>query len=160
MEDVLDLYAEDPDPKRPVICFDESPMQLIGEARQPIPSTPDRPERYDDGYRRNGTAKLFLLVDAHRSLRKVKIIDRRTAVDFAHCMRDFVDVHWLNMVEIGVLGTQCIDRRIPGRGTLEREIDTGERQRNQSGVRIEWLFTTERARAKLARSYPRPAEES
>jgi hypothetical protein len=125
----------------------------------------------------------------------VKVTDRRTAVDFAHCMRDLVDVHypdadrirvvldnlsshslgalyeafppkdvhrilrrlefhhtpkhasWLNMVkiEIGVLRAQCIDRRIPDRGTLEREIDAWERQRNQSGSRIEWLFTTDRA---------------
>ena len=40
MEDVLDLYAEEPDPKRPVVCFDESPTQLIGEVRQPIPAEP------------------------------------------------------------------------------------------------------------------------
>lgn len=80
LEDVLDLHAEKPDPKRPVVCFDESPMPLIGEARQPVPA---RPERYDDEYRRNGTANLFVFVDAHRSWRKVKITDRRTAVDFA-----------------------------------------------------------------------------
>jgi transposase len=50
MEDVLDLYAEAPDPKRPVVCFDESPTQLIGETRQPIPAEPGRPERYDYEY--------------------------------------------------------------------------------------------------------------
>ena len=58
MEDVLDLYAEAPDPKRPVVCFDESPVQLIGEARQPIPARPGQLERYDYEYRRNGTVKL------------------------------------------------------------------------------------------------------
>src|SRR5204863_2149939 len=47
MEDVLDLYAEIPDPARPVVCFDESPTQLIGEVRQPIPAAPGQPERYD-----------------------------------------------------------------------------------------------------------------
>ncbi len=47
MEDVLDLYAEQADPKRPVVCFDESPTQLIGEVRQPIPPAPGQPERYD-----------------------------------------------------------------------------------------------------------------
>jgi hypothetical protein len=52
MEDVLDLYAEAPDPERPVVCFDESPVQLIGEARQPIPVEPGRIERYDYEYRR------------------------------------------------------------------------------------------------------------
>jgi len=66
MEDVLDLYAEAPDPKRPVVCFDESPMQLIGEVRQPIPAAPGRVERYDYEYRRDGTANLFVALDAHR----------------------------------------------------------------------------------------------
>ena len=66
MEDVLDLYAEAPDPKWPVVCFDESPMQLIGEVRQPIPAAPGRVERYDYEYRRDGTANLFVALDAHR----------------------------------------------------------------------------------------------
>ena len=63
MEDVLDLYAEAPDPKRPVVCFDESPVQLIGEVRQPIPPEPGQLERYDYEYRRNGTVNLFVIVD-------------------------------------------------------------------------------------------------
>jgi hypothetical protein len=58
MEDVLDLYAEEADPKRPVICFDESSTQLISEVREPIPAEPGQPERYDCEYRRNGTANL------------------------------------------------------------------------------------------------------
>jgi hypothetical protein len=93
MEDVLDLYAETPDPKRPVICFDESPVQLIGEARQPIPAKPGQPERFDCEYRRNGTANLFIFLDAHRSWRAVKVTDHRAAVDFAQCMRELSDVH-------------------------------------------------------------------
>src|SRR3546814_4714605 len=80
MEDVLDLYAEDPDATRPVVCFDESPVQLIGEARQPIPPGPGRLERYDYEYRRNGTVNLFVAVDAHRPWRKVTVTRRRTAV--------------------------------------------------------------------------------
>ena len=60
MEDVLDLYAEAPDPERPVVCFDESPVQLIGEVRQPIPAEPGQLERYDCEYRRNGTVNLFV----------------------------------------------------------------------------------------------------
>jgi len=94
MEDVLDLYAEAPDPKRPVVCFDESPTQLIGEVRQPIPTAPGRPRRYDYEYRRNGTVNLFVFLDAHRPWRKVKVTDQRTAHDFAECMRDLVDVHY------------------------------------------------------------------
>ena len=94
MEDVLDLYAEVPDANRPVVCFDESPIQLIGEVRTPIPAKPGQLARYDCEYRRNGTANLFVFVDVHRSWRKVKVTESRTAVDFAACMRDLVDVHF------------------------------------------------------------------
>ena len=93
MEDVLDLYAEAPDPKRPVVCFDESPTQLIGEVRQPIPAKPGQIERYDCEYKRNGTANLFVFLDVHRPWRKVKVTDSRAAVDFAACMRELADVH-------------------------------------------------------------------
>jgi transposase len=210
MEDVLDLYAEAADPKRPVVCFDESPTQLIGEVRQPIPPEPGRPERYDYEYRRNGTVNLFVFLDAHRPWRKVKVTEQRTARDFAQCMRDLVDIHypqaelirvvldnlsthspgalyetfpaaqarrllrrlefhylpkhasWLNMVEIeiGVLRTQCLDRRIASNDELVAETDAWERQRNAAGARINWMFTTERARSKMARAYPHPAKES
>jgi transposase len=94
MEDVLDLYAEAPDPKRPVVCFDESPVQLIGEVRQPIPARPGRFERYDYEYRRNGTVNLFVLLDVHRPWRKVKLTERRAAKDYAKCVRDLVDIHY------------------------------------------------------------------
>src|SRR6478736_2478233 len=94
MEDVLDLYAEKPDPKRPVICFDESPTQLIGEVRQPIPATQGQLERYDCEYKRNGRVNLFVLLDVHRPWRKVKVTERRAAEDYARCMRDLVDIHY------------------------------------------------------------------
>ncbi len=210
MEDVLDLYNEEADPKRPVVCFDESPTQLIGEVREPIPAKPGQLERFDCEYRRNGTANLFVFLDAHKSWRKVKVTDRRAAEDFANCMRDLVDVHfpkadkirvvldnlsthsasalyqtfpapearrilrrlefhptprhasWLNMVEIeiGVLRSQCLDRRIDNRELLAFEIAAWERQRNKSGARINWMFTPEKARAKMARAYPAPLNES
>lgn len=94
MEDVLDLYGEAPDPKRPVVCFDESPNQLIGEVRAPIPAEPGQPERYDYEYRRNGTLNLFVFLDAHRPWRHVKVTNQRTARDFAECMRELVDGHF------------------------------------------------------------------
>jgi len=94
MEDVLDLYAEAPDPRRPVVCFDESPVQLIGEVRQPIPAEPGQLERYDCEYRRNGTVNLFVCIDVHRPWRKVKVTERRAAEDYAQCMRELVDIHY------------------------------------------------------------------
>lgn len=94
MEDVLDLYAERPSLDEPVVCFDESPTQLVGEARTPIPAAPGRPARIDYEYRRNGTANLFVFLDAHQSWRHVKVTDHRESADFAECMRELVDVHY------------------------------------------------------------------
>src|SRR5258708_11592580 len=94
MEDVLDLYAEAPDPKRPVVCFDESPVQLIGEVRQPIPAEPGQLERYDYEYRRNGTVNLFVCIDVHRPWRKVKVTELRAAEGYSYFMRECVPVHY------------------------------------------------------------------
>jgi len=94
MEDVLDLYAETPDHRRPVVSFDETPIQLIGETRVPVPAKPGSSRRVDYEYRRNGTANLFVFVDAHHPWRHVKLTDQRTALDFAECMRDLVDIHF------------------------------------------------------------------
>jgi len=94
MEDVLELYAEPPDAKRPVVCFDETPTQLIGEVRTPLPAEPGKPRRYDYEYQRNGTANLFVFLDVHRPWRHVEVSDHRTAKDFAAQMRQLVDVHY------------------------------------------------------------------
>src|SRR5580698_3466084 len=207
MEDVLELYAEVPDEQRPVVCFDETPRQLIGEARVPVVAKPGRPARFDYEYVRNGTANVFMFIDVHRPWRHAKVTDRRTSHDFAECMRDLVDVHypkaaqirvvmdnlsthtpaalyerfdaaearrilrrlelhytpkhasWLNMVEIeiGVMVSQCLDRRIPSKSILVREVKAWERRRNSEKSRIRWVFTLERAREKLGRVYPRIA---
>jgi transposase len=205
MEHVLDLYAEAHDPRRPVVCFDESPTQLIGEVRLPIAAKPGQLQRYDSEYVRHGTVNLFMFIDAHRRWRHVKLTERRTALDFAECMRDLVDVHyptaelvrvvldnlsthvpgalyeafepeearrilrrlelhfvpkhgsWLNMaeIEIGVLRGQCIDRRIDDAVVLGSEIAAWEKQRNEAKATIEWTFTTQKAREKMGRAYPK-----
>ena len=206
MEDVLELYAEEPDEKRPVVCFDETPRQLIGESRVPVAAKPGKPARVDYEYVRNGTANVFMFVDVNRPWRHAKVTDRRTSRDFAECMRDLVDMHypdaerirvvmdnlsthtpaalydsfdpaearrilrrleihytpkhasWLNMVEIeiGVMVSQCLDRRIPSKEILIKEVKAWERRRNRDKSRINWLFTVERAREKLGRTYPTP----
>jgi transposase len=94
MEDVLDLYAEVPDKRVPVVSFDETPRQLIGEARVPVMAKPGKRARYDYEYVRNGTANVFMMVDVHRPWRHAKVTQQRTAVDFAECMRDLVDRHY------------------------------------------------------------------
>ncbi len=91
MEDVLELYHEPYDPRRPVVCFDEGTKQLIGETRLPLPRRPGEPMRYDYEYERLGTCNLFMFFEPLRSWRHVDVTDRRTMIDFAHCMKDLVD---------------------------------------------------------------------
>lgn len=94
MEDVLGLYTTLPRPGTAVVCIDETPQQLIGETRSPLPPQPGHPARHDYEYRRNGTANIFLAVDAHHPRRVTKVTARRTAIDFAEWLRDLVDVHY------------------------------------------------------------------
>lgn len=91
MEDVLDLYEEPHDPKRPKVCFDESSKQLIAETREPVPACPGQPQRYDTEYKRNGTRNLFLFLEPDEGWRHMEVTDSRTMSDFAHQMRWLVD---------------------------------------------------------------------
>ena len=91
MEDVLDLYHENYDPERPVICFDETSKQLVADVRLPIGAKPGRPQRYDTEYKRNGTRNLFMFCEPKAGWRHVEVTERRTAVDFAHQMKWLVD---------------------------------------------------------------------
>lgn len=204
MEDVLDLYAEAFDPRRPWVCFDEKPYQLLSDVRAPLPPAPGRPKRIDYEYKREGTCNLFLFLDPHRAWRRLEVTEQRTAVDFAHPMRwlveevypeaevirvvlDNLNTHspaslyqafapaearriarrlqfhytpkhasWLNMAEIefSVLERQCLDRRLPSREAVTREVTAWEADRNQTGATIHWRFTTTDARTKLHRFYP------
>lgn len=92
MEDVLDLYNEPYDPKRPVVCFDERPYQLVEEVRLPLPPEPKQPERYDFEYKRNGTVNLFACFQPWAGWRHIEVTERRTKADFAKQMKNLVDV--------------------------------------------------------------------
>jgi hypothetical protein len=63
MEDLLDLYEEPDDFKRPRVCFDERPCQLLGDCRQPLPMVPEHPARFDYAYSRHGTCNLLMMVE-------------------------------------------------------------------------------------------------
>ncbi len=91
MEDVLELYAEPYDPKRPVVCFDETSTQLLSEVRPPLPTRPGQARRQDHEYRREGTRNLFLTCEPLRGWRHIAITQRRTRQDFAHQMRWLAD---------------------------------------------------------------------
>jgi transposase len=94
MEDVLDVYHRPPDPARPLVCMDETSKQLTKEVRQPLPPLPGAPTRFDTEYERNGVANLFMLFAPHLGWREVTVTNQRTKLDWAHLMRDLVDVHF------------------------------------------------------------------
>ena len=96
MEDVLDLYheeydREEYDRERPVVCFDESSKQLLGDVRPSIKAAPGLVECYDTEYQRNGTRNLFMFCEPKGGWRHVEVTGRRTAVDFAEQMKWLVD---------------------------------------------------------------------
>jgi transposase len=94
MEDVIDLYQQPRDEKKPLVCFDETFKQLVQEVRPPIPASPGETERYDSEYKRNGTANLFIFVAPLEGWRHVKVTEHKGNADFAECMRDLVDIHY------------------------------------------------------------------
>ncbi len=94
MEEVLDLYAQPYDPRRPQVCFDERPVQLLADLYSPLPAQPGQVRRYDYEYERQGTANLFMMCQPLAGWRQVKVTDQRTKVDFAHCMQELVEVHF------------------------------------------------------------------
>jgi hypothetical protein len=87
MEDVLEVYHRPYDGRRPLVCLDEVPVQLVGETRRPLPPRPGRAGRYDYEYVRRGTANLFLAFEPLLGWRAVQVTERRTAKDFAEVLR-------------------------------------------------------------------------
>jgi hypothetical protein len=92
MEDVLDMYEEPYDEKRPMVCFDESPKQLIAEVHERIPAAPGRPECFDVEYKRNGVLDL-MISEPKLGLRKALITERCTKIEFAQTMKHVVEMY-------------------------------------------------------------------
>jgi DDE superfamily endonuclease len=103
MEDILDLYAQDYDPERPQVCFDEMPYQLIKEKRPPLPAEPGKPERYDYECRRGGVRNLFMFFEPHGGWRHLEVTERRTEEDFAHQMKRLAGEHYPEAKKIRVV---------------------------------------------------------
>ena len=208
MEDVLSVYTRARDPDRPVVCLDETSKQpskqLIAETRAPVALRPGLPARVDYEYARNGVANLFMMFAPLEGWRHVKVTDRRTAVDYAHVLKDLADVHfaqaetivliqdnlnthaaaslyeafpaaearrlverfewhytpkhgsWLDLAEseLGVLASQCLDRRIPNKQAVIDEVAAWVCERNKTHAIAEWHLTTNDARIKLKSLYP------
>jgi hypothetical protein len=91
MEDVLNVYQRPYDPRRPVICLDETSRQVLADTRTPLPVAPGRPARQDPEYARGGVVNLFLVSEPLRGWRQVRVSDQRTRIDWAHCVKALVD---------------------------------------------------------------------
>ncbi len=205
MEDVLEVYKRPYDPKRPLICMDEMPKQLLTDTRETLAMQPGKVERFDYEYKRGGVADLFMLFEPLAGKRHIEITDQRRRVEWAEVMRivadelypevekivvvlDNLNTHvlaafyltfepsearrlierfefhytpkhgsWLNMaeIELSALVRQCLDRRIPDKDTLIREVIAWEDQRNSEVIKVHWQFTTADARVKLKSLYPK-----
>lgn len=205
MEDVLEVYKRPYDPKRPLICMDEMPKQLLTDTRETLPVQPGKAERFDYEYKRGGVADVFMLFEPLAGKRHIEITDQRRRIEWAEVMRivadelypeaekivvvlDNLNTHvlaafyltfapcearrlierfefhytpkhgsWLNMAEIefSALVRQCLDRRIPDKDILIREVKAWEDQRNSEVIKVHWQFTTADARVKLKNLYPK-----
>jgi len=103
MEHILDLYAEQPDPKRPIVNFDEAGKQLVSQVNEAKPMKPGHVAKEDYEYKREGMMNIFMHFDRHRGWRKAKVTENKTALDFARCMRELVDVDYADVDVVRVV---------------------------------------------------------
>jgi hypothetical protein len=136
MEDVLEVYARPHNPERPVVCLDETSKQLIAETRTPQPTAPGLPARLDYEYVRNGTANLFMMYAPLEGWRHVKVTDHRTAVDYAHALKDLADAHFSDAERI-VLVQDNLNTHCPA--SLYEAFPAAEARRLVE--RFEWHYT-------------------
>ena len=88
MEVVLDVYKPGFDPRFPVVCMDESPKQLIGEKKIPIPVSPGQSAKYDYEYKRYGVCNIFMACEPLAGKRMVKITERKTKQDWSYFLEE------------------------------------------------------------------------
>ena len=102
MEDVIEIYALPLDEKNPVVCFDESPFQLLREVREPMAGAPGRPRREDSEYERCGVAEVMMICQPAAGLRKCMVMEHRKKTDFAAVCKEldrmFPDAHKITLV--------------------------------------------------------------
>jgi hypothetical protein len=103
MEDVLGVYTRPYDERFPQVCLDEKSKQLLADVREPVPAEKGRLGRQDYEYERKGTANLFIVCEPLRGWRHVSVTERRTKIDWAHCVKELVDVHYPHAERIVVV---------------------------------------------------------
>ena len=168
MEDIIDVYERPYARKRPVVCLDEKPLQLLGEVREPLPMRPGAVEKIDAEYKHNGTCSIFAIVEPLTGHQHISVRERRTALDWAEEIRYLCDVMYpraerivlvmdnLNTHTLGSLYKRFKPDeagRLAGR-LEQREVRAWENKRNKKPTPIHWLFTKEKARVKLVSLYP------
>lgn len=136
MEDVLEVYTRPHDPARPLVCLNETSKQLTRETRAPIPGRPGREARFDYEYERAGVASLFMLFAPLEGWRRVAVRDRRTAIDYAHILRDLSDIHFPD-AERSVLVQDNLNTHRPA--SLYEAFAPAEARR--LAERFEWRYT-------------------
>ncbi len=136
MEDVLEVYTRPHDPKRPLVCLDETSKQLVKETRTPVPMKPGQVQRFDYEYERNGTANLFMLFAPLEGWRHIKVTKRRTAIDYAHVLKDLADTHFAGAGKI-ILVQDNLNTHCPA--SLYQAFEPSEARRLVE--RFEWHFT-------------------
>jgi hypothetical protein len=94
MEDILSVYAQPDDPRSPLVCMDEVSKQLLRDTRTRLPPRAEQPERIDYEYERGGVMNLFLFCEPLRGQRWVDVTEQRTKADWAHQIKDLVDVRY------------------------------------------------------------------
>jgi hypothetical protein len=109
---VLEVYTHPHEQAQPLVCLDETCKQLVAETRTPLLMRPGQPARHDYEYARNGTANLFMLFPQLEGWRHVRVPDRRTAVDFAHILKDLSDIHFASAEKI-VLVQDNLNTHVP-----------------------------------------------
>ncbi len=136
MEAVLAVYARPPDTRFPLVCFDEAGKDLKAHTRPPQPVAPGRVAREDSEYARDGSRNLFLACAPHLGWRQIRVTTRRTAIDFAHALRELVDRQFPEAERI-VLVLDQLNTHTPA--ALYQAFPPAEAWRILE--RIEWHYT-------------------
>ncbi len=155
MEALLELYLAAPDPAVPLVCMDEAGTALQGDVRAPQPAHPGVLARQDPEYTRHGSASLFMVCAPHLGWRHVTVTARRTQVEWAHVMRELVDVHFPEATRIMVVLDNLNTHHL---GALYHTFEPAEARRiarklelHYTPVHGSWLNITELELSALTR---------
>ena len=180
MEDVLDVYERPYNADYPVVCVDELPYEMHGEAREPLAAKPGSDTKTDFEYVRCGTCSVFGAIEPLTGKCRVDASERRPRRDNlnthkmgslyetfeptrARELASRFEVHytpkhgsWLNVAEIllNILTKQCLKRRLDSIEKVTEELNKWVRVRNAKPKKIDWQFRTSKARIKLKSLYP------